>query len=196
MADSQQNRRKRGRRKKKNKQDQSQSLGKGQGRGGSRGPKVRALTPYDDPSRTYMPDPPPIREYDPDPITGDPIENILAAIAHPSTGKPANIESVIRTLEGQEELTEGQRITYIGAGCFGVVEERREQGKLVVEIIKKIPYEDTHATYPWRREQSPGISRDYQPKPEPLDSLYTPEEEREFPKLGAASSAHYMPHSN
>jgi hypothetical protein len=143
-----------------------------------------------------MPEPPPVKQYDPDPITGEPISNILAAVAHPTSGKPANIESVINSLEGQEELDEGQRIAYIGAGNFGVVEERKENGKMVIEVVKKIPYEDTHATYPWRKEQSPGISRDYQPSPEPLDSLYSPEEEREFPKLGASTSAHYMPHNN
>ena len=156
---------------------------------------VRPLyTPADDPSRTYMPPRPPVREYDPDPISGKPIQNPLTAIAHPSSGKPMNIETVVDLLVQQEQPAENQEIAYIGAGSFGVLNKKNVQGRQVFDLVKKITYEDTHEKYPWRRELSPGISRDYIPQPEPLDRLYTQEELQGFPRLGASTAA-YLPKS-
>jgi len=136
-----------------------------------------------------MPPAPPIREYEPDPVSGELLENPLTAIAHPASGKPMNLETVIRVLADQETLGNAQEIAYIGAGSFGVLETKNQNGRPVVEIVKKIPYEDTHEKYPWRRELSPGISRDYIPQPEPLDRLYSQEEIQAFPKLGASAAA-------
>jgi len=148
-----------------------------------------------DPEKYPMPSPRPHRDYEPCPISGEPIKDILTAIAHPETGKPANLESVIGQLEQSEPLGEGERICYIGEGTFGVVKEEKERGKTVVTIRKRIEYEDSRAVYPWRKELSPGISRDYEPHPTPLSELYSPEDESSFPKFGRGGAV-YMPRSN
>ena len=148
-----------------------------------------------DPQKHKLPDPIPEREYEADPLSGDPIEDIYSAIAEPNTGKPANFQSVIKRLEDQEELAEGERICYLGKGCFGVVTETKEKGKTRMVVRKRIQYEDTHEEYPWRKELSPGISRDYKPEPEPLSNLYSPEEVASFPKFDRSSQV-YMTRTN
>ncbi len=146
--------------------------------------------------RVYMPPEPEPREYESCPLSGEPIDNIYVAIADPDSGKPSRFDKVIEHLSKREELAANQRVAYIGAGNFGIIEEQVKDRRKTYELVKKIPYEDTHQKNVWRRELSPGISRDYVPSPEPLDNLYTTEEIMSFPKLGAASTGSYMPRTN
>jgi len=134
----------------------------------------------------------PVRNYDPDPVNGEPIENIVTAINHRDSNKPANFETILEQVKGSESLGPGEFVCYIGAGDFAVYKEAEENGRKTLELKKKIPYEDRHQKPVWRRELSPGISRDYEPTPEPLSSLYTQEEERAFPRLGSGTMS-YMP---
>ena len=94
-----------------------------------------------DPQKHKLPDPVPEREYEPDPLTGDPVEDIYSAIAEPNSGKPANFESVIKRLEEQEPLQEGERICYLGKGTFGVVAEEKEKGQTRLVVRKRIQYD-------------------------------------------------------
>lgn len=135
----------------------------------------------------YMPPPPPVREYDPCPLSGEPIDNIYIAIAEPTSGKPARFDKVLESLTSQETMAAEQRIAYIGAGNFGIIENKVVKGKQHVELVKKIPYEDPYDKKPWQNELSLCISRDYMPNPEPLGDLYTREELKQFPKLGASA---------
>lgn len=161
-------------------------------RGRRRGKKQQRVF---DPQKHKLPDPIPERDYEPDPLTGDPIEDIYSAIAEPNSGKPANFQSVIKRLEEQEPLREGERICYLGKGTFGVVAEEKDRGKTHLVVRKRIQYEDTHEDYQWRKELSPGISRDYKPEPEPLSNLYSPEEIAAFPKFDRSSQV-YMSRTN
>lgn len=146
--------------------------------------------------RKYMPPPPPERDYEPCPVSGKDIDNIITAITDPDNGEPSRFDAVLQRLKKREELSGNQRIVYIGAGNFAVVEEKKEGRRKYIEVVKKIPYEDTHHKKDWRRELSPGISRDYVPQPEPLDNLYSTDEIMSFPKLGASSGVSYMPRTN
>ncbi len=118
-----------------------------------------------------MPPPVPRRDYGPDPINGEPLQDILTAIADPSSGKPANFDTVLKQLEEQEQLSENERIVYVGKGSFGVLVENRS-AKPRYSIRKRIQFEDEFEKYPWRKELSPGISRDYTPAPQPLSELF------------------------
>lgn len=142
--------------------------------------------------RKYMPPPPPERDYEPCPISGSKIDNIFVAIADPDSGSPCRFDKVLDRLAKREELQSNQRLVYIGAGNFGILEEKGRGNGRRLELIKKIPYEDTHQKNQWRRELSPGISRDYVPEPRPLDDLYTQDELNSFPKLGAAHLGSFM----
>jgi hypothetical protein len=146
--------------------------GKGRSRRrGGKQQKAKQNKPVFDPEKHFMPPPVPRREYDPDPISGEPISDILTAVTDPETGKPANFDSVVRRLEEQEELAENERIVYVGRGAFGVlVDQKGTQPRYYIR--KRIQVEDEHEKYSWRRELAPGISRDYTPEPQPLSDLY------------------------
>ena len=138
----------------------------------------------DNPAKYYMPEPPPKREYPPCPISGETIDDPYSAVEDPETGQPARLDSVVKKLTESEELGPNERIAYIGRGAFGVVEERKENGKKQVVIKRRIEYETGRNVQDWRKELSPGISRDYVPEPEPLTELYSEEEQHKFPKFG------------
>lgn len=142
--------------------------------------------------KQFLPEPPPKRDYPPCPISGKPIRDIYTAIDHPTSGTPANLESVIAELTKSEELEPDERICYIGEGKFGVVQEKKVEGKHMIEITRRIEYENTNVTCEWRKELSPGISRDYVPEPQPISELYSSEEERQFPRFNRGAAT-YMP---
>ncbi|THB63905.1 MAG: hypothetical protein D6B26_05525 [Spirochaetaceae bacterium] len=125
-----------------------------------------------------MPEPVPERDYDECPISHQPIEDILTAIDDPETGKPARFEAVLERLANREQLEEGERIIYIGAGVFAVAED--DPKKRCPVIKRRIEFEDTHQREKWRKELSPGISKDYPPHPEPIHELYKDEDIREW----------------
>ena len=149
-----------------------------------------------DPEKHFMPPPRPEREYGNDPITGEPISDILSAIADPSTGEPSNFESVLRRIEESHELKDGERVAYVGAGEFGIVSEETVEGKKRLVVRERIHYEDSRRPYPWRRELSPGISKDYDPHPEPIEKLYEPDDDIMRRPYGRVTSNGYMPRSN
>lgn len=142
-----------------------------------------------------VPPRPPRREYQPCPISGQPIDNIHTALVHRESEQPANFDAVLELLRNAENLSERQKLVYVGSGCFGVYEEVEENGRRHLALQRKIVYEDGHHKPEWRRELAPGISRDYLPAPESLSQLYSAEELAHFPKIGAASGA-YMPRSS
>lgn len=140
-----------------------------------------------------MPSPVPRREYEPDPVTGEPISDILTAIADPETGRPANFDSIVQRLEQEEELAENERIVYVGRGAFGVLVDQKGK-KPRYYIRKRIQVEDEHEKYGWRRELSPGISRDYTPGPQPLSELYDEAEANvKDSGFGKAQPSIYLP---
>lgn len=141
-----------------------------------------------------MPDPIPQRDYEPCPISGTPIQSIYQAIADPRTGKPADFDSVLQRLTNSEPLGEGERIAYVGNGTFAVIKTERVDGRPQLVMRKRIQYEDSQK-YSWRRELAPGISRDYQPQPTPINELYKPEELAKFPRF-ESSGAQYIARSN
>lgn len=161
----------------------------GGGGGGSAKQKRRQI-PFD-PEKHFLPEPVPERTYDPCPLSGEEIDDITSAIAHPQTGRPARFESVIRSLSSQveDELSEDHRIAYLGRGTFGLITFEKIPGKSQPMLVVKryFEYEDNEK-HQWRRELAPGISRDYIPEPQPLAELYTQEELASFPRFDASGS--------
>lgn len=163
---------------------------KGRGRNRrSRGRRSKSRKQGFDPTKHWMPEPPPKREYEPCPLSGERIEDILTAIAHPETGKPCNFRSVIEHIERTEQLAKNERVCYIGEGSFAIVRGEKEK----LSIRKRIQYEDKYAKHEWRRELSPGISRDYRPDPKPLSELYTAEDIRNFEFGHGTPRSIYLP---
>lgn len=156
----------------------------------SRGPQTKKRKPFD-PEKHFLPENPPEREYDPCELSGEQIEDIVTAIAHPRTGKPVRFDRVLESLLEQEneQLAEDERIAYLGKGTFGIIRiEKKAGGRPELTVRKYFHYEDTHEKHEWRRELAPGISKDYIPNPQPLSDLYTSEEIAQFPRFDAAGS--------
>ena len=142
-----------------------------------------------------MPVRPPKREYPLDPITGAPVDNVYTAFTHRETEQPTSFDAVLDHLRNAENIAENQQLIYVGSGSFGVYEEVEENGRRHLALQRKITYEDSHHKPDWRRELAPGISRDYQPAPQPLSQLYSQDEQSQFPKIGASSGA-YIPRTS
>ncbi len=149
--------------------------------------QVSRRRPFD-PEIHTMPEPIPQREYDPCPISGDPITDIFTAITDPRTGKPANFDSVVKKLTEQEQVREGERLAYLGRGTFGIVAMEKVEGKQRLIVKKRIPFEEGNGAPGWRRELSPGISRDYVPSPTPIHELYSRDEVNSFPRFDATGT--------
>lgn len=135
------------------------------------------------------------KTYDPCPISGVTIENVFSAMTHRESGKPADFDAVLRFLRDSESIPEDQKIIYIGSGVFGIYQDVVENGRKHLQLLRKIVWEDSHHKPQWRKELAPGVSKDYIPHPLPLSQLYTPEEEREFPRLGAVNNT-YLPRNS
>lgn len=145
-----------------------------------------------------MPDPIPERDYEPCPICDKPIQHVFSAIAHGGSGRPAHIECVVAELTERETLAPGERIVYLGRGNFGVVskEPKVEEGKKLFNVVRRIQYEEGQDEAPeWRRELSPGISRDYKPQPKSLEEAGA-EPQSLAESLGTDRDAIYMPRLN
>lgn len=107
-----------------------------------------------------MPDPPPKREYGACPICKQPMRDIQSAIAFPPSDEPAHFECVIRRIGEDEALSEHERVIYLGNGSFGIVEDRSGEGDSKYVIRKRIQFEEPEKPVGWRKELSPGISRE------------------------------------
>jgi len=179
---------KRGNRSRNRRSGKNVKTGKNQNRQGGNRKKGRSI-PFD-PEKHFLPDPVPERDYDPCVVSGEEIDDIYTAIADPATGKPARFDKVVERISGSEDLAEGERVAYIGRGVFGIVKmERDENDRPRLVVRKRIEYEHSGDNQDWRKELSPGISRDYVPHPRPLSELYTPEELRQFPRFDSPTTS-------
>lgn len=152
--------------------------------------RAKRKRPFD-PEKHFMPAAVPEREYDACAVSGEKIEDIYSAIAEPHSGKPARFDRVVERLRQAEQIGDDEQLVYLGRGAFGVVTiEPNDQGRKELMVHKRIQYEDSHERYAWRRELSPGISRDYVPQPEPITELYSREEIQQFPRFDASTAAH------
>lgn len=171
--------------------NRSRSRGRQGNQDKGRQPRKKKQIPFD-PEKHFLPEAPPEREYGPCALSGEEIDDITTAIAHPHSGKPVRFESVLKTLldQEQEELQEDERLAYLGKGTFGIIKiGKTNGGRPELTVRKYFHYEDTHEKHGWRRELAPGISRDYVPNPQPLSDLYTPEELSRFPRFDSTGSA-------
>ena len=132
--------------------------GKGRGRRRGSGDKKtnkKKTSRVFDPEKHFMPPPVPTREYEPCPVSGGPIKDILSAVADPETGKPSDFDSVIKQLTEQEDMGPNERICYLGKGSFGVLVDQKGQ-KPRYFVRKRIQYEETEPVPEWR--QKPAIN--------------------------------------
>ena len=87
------------------------------------------------------------------PICGKKIRELSTAIAYGEKGEPAHFECIIKHIQKSESLSSNERICYLGSGCFGILEQRKNpESNTNFCIRKKIQYEELDSHSDWRTE--------------------------------------------
>ncbi|MCX7948750.1 MAG: hypothetical protein N2509_01410 [Treponemataceae bacterium] len=86
------------------------------------------------------------------PYCGKPIQDIMAALADRETGVPVHFDCVMERLRSMEFLSEGDVLSYIGGGRFGIVHYPEPTNTTKFTIKKIIQWEDKDSRPQWRKE--------------------------------------------
>jgi hypothetical protein len=88
------------------------------------------------------------------PYCGKPIKDISAAVSDKNTGEPVHFDCVLTRIAESEALGQGDTVTYIGGGRFGIVHFNNPQNPQNFEIKKIFEWEDKENRAEWRRSIS------------------------------------------
>jgi hypothetical protein len=83
------------------------------------------------------------------PLCGKPIKDLAAALTDKVSGTPAHFDCVLGALSGRELLEEGDQLSYIGGGRFGVVHYYDHKS---FQIKKILQWEDQNVRSDWRKQ--------------------------------------------
>ncbi len=86
-------------------------------------------------------------------ICGEAIKETASTLAMPNTGDPAHFDCVMKRLEENETLEDGDTIAYLGGGNFGII-RKNSQNPAGFEIKKKIDFENKETIGDWRKKLS------------------------------------------
>ena len=85
---------------------------------------------------------------------GLPIADLATAVENKKTGKPIHFDCAVGILSEQEKLSEGERITYIGQGRFGILYFANPHDMKHFTIKKIIDWEDKDKKPEWRDQMA------------------------------------------
>jgi hypothetical protein len=106
------------------------------------------------------------RDGPPCPLCEKPIVELLSAIIHTETGKPAHFDCIMKKIEEAEGgLAANEKICYLGKGSFGILRFQKIGGNIPFIIRKRIQYENVGETPEWRKK----LDR-YTPRSKPASS--------------------------
>jgi hypothetical protein len=88
------------------------------------------------------------------PYCGKPIKDISSAISDKNSGEPVHFDCVINRIAEAEVLEQGDAVTYIGGGRFGIVHFGNPQNPQDFKIKKIFEWEDKENRSEWRRSVS------------------------------------------
>jgi hypothetical protein len=88
------------------------------------------------------------------PYCGKPIKDISSAISDKNSGEPVHFDCVINRIAEAEVLEQGDAVTYIGGGRFGIVHFGNPQNPQDFIIKKIFEWEDKENRSEWRRSVS------------------------------------------
>jgi hypothetical protein len=88
------------------------------------------------------------------PYCGKPIKDISTAISDKNSGEPVHFDCVITRIAETEVLEQGDTLTYIGGGRFGIVHFNNPQNTQNFKITKIFEWEDKENRAEWRRSVS------------------------------------------
>ena len=85
---------------------------------------------------------------------GLPVADLSTAIEDKKSGKPIHFDCAVAILSKQEKLSEGERITYIGKGRFGILYFANPHDMKHFSIKKIIDWEDKDKKPDWRDQMA------------------------------------------
>ncbi len=91
-------------------------------------------------------------------LCGKPIFDLAGALANKDSGDPVHFDCALERVLAAEALEAGEKIVYLGAGCFGVVEYKKgNDGGFIVK--RRIRWEKEGEKQLWRKDLSSYITR-------------------------------------
>lgn len=85
-------------------------------------------------------------------LCSEPITELSSALADKMSGEPVHFDCVLKRLQAQETLADGQKITYIGQGRFAVTFFENPHDLRKFTIIRIIEWEERDSVHEWRTE--------------------------------------------
>lgn len=79
-------------------------------------------------------------------VCGKNIESLTQAIGGPDKDQISHFDCILRRLEEEETLLEGQKISYIGNGSFALIEYKNKNYTGGFTVLKRIPIETKEHT--------------------------------------------------
>lgn len=91
-------------------------------------------------------------------ICGKPLFDLAGALGDKESGKPVHFDCALEKVQAAEKLAEGERLVYLGAGCFGVVVYKNGQDGAFT-VVRRIRWEREGEKQPWRKDISSFITK-------------------------------------
>jgi hypothetical protein len=85
------------------------------------------------------------------PICGKQVRELASALTHKIARQPAHFDCVMRELHEANEITQQEKICYLGGGTFGILEFRTAGGPTRFVIRKRIQYEEKETPQDWKK---------------------------------------------
>lgn len=92
------------------------------------------------------------------PYCGKPVNDLSSALTDPTSLSPVHFDCVLRKLSDRETLQEGESLTYIGGGRFGIIQFLNPPDTSNFVIKRIIQWEDKEKRAPWRKTVADNFS--------------------------------------
>ncbi len=83
---------------------------------------------------------------------GEAIQDLSSALSDRESGEPIHFDCALRFLEGSENVSENQKIVYVGQGRFAVMEFENPQDTKKFRILRTLEWESREHRAEWRSE--------------------------------------------
>ncbi|MCA1951198.1 MAG: hypothetical protein LDL24_11540 [Treponema sp.] len=93
------------------------------------------------------------------PYCGKPLNDLSSALTDPVSLAPVHFDCALRRISDRENLQEGESLTYIGGGRFGIIQFPNPQDTTHFVIKRVIQWEDKEKRAPWRRTVADNFSQ-------------------------------------
>ena len=85
------------------------------------------------------------------PVCGKPVREMASALTHRISHQPAHFDCIVRELRDSTEIAPQEKLCYLGAGTFGILEFRPPGGPSKFVIKKRIQYEEKEIPQEWKK---------------------------------------------